>query len=54
MTRKQIIVDGAAGRGTLYFQSKSRPRVTGASVEPLGHGEYKVIVEGNQRIVVKT
>ena len=50
MSRKQILVQASEGQGTLYFQSKGRPRVTGGILESLGDGHYKVIVGVNQQV----
>ena len=54
MSRKQILVQASEGQGTLYFQSKGRPRVTGGILEALGDDHYKVTVGANRQIIVKT
>ena len=52
MTPKQIVLQATEGRGTLCFRSKSRPRVTGGTLESLGNMAYKVSISGSQRVVV--
>jgi hypothetical protein len=53
MTQKQLTVQATEGQGTIYFQSKGKPRVTGGTLSSLGDGHYKVLVNGSQRVVVK-
>ena len=53
MTQKQLTVQATEGQGTIYFQSKGKPRVTGGKLSSLGNEQYKVLVNGSQRVVVK-
>lgn len=53
MTQKQLTVQATEGQGTIYFQSKGKPRVTGGTLSSLGNGRYKVLVNGSQQVVIK-
>lgn len=51
MDKKTIKVKAGEGRGYLTFKSKSKPEASTGTVEQLSKGEYRVLIEGDQKEV---
>jgi len=53
MTKKEIKVSSAVGKGTLKIKSKSKPVVKGSQVKAISKDNYEITIEKGKDYLVK-